>query len=184
MRNLLPTWPENFLLALSFCLKKKTINFGLKWAKLSKSWKWIHVFSCCSVWFFCTFWPNMNKICIVLPEIFSKNLYFDRFSYIFRRTRFFTENPASSVCTHYCTETSCEVSERSYDGRTNMGLSIGTNLLYWSVQKCTVHDLITMKNYGMVCTLHYYSFVVFVCLGQMKRTHIPSEKLSAQSKQI
>ena len=28
----------------------------------------------------------MSKICVVLPEIFSKNLYFDRFSWIFCRT--------------------------------------------------------------------------------------------------
>jgi hypothetical protein len=40
-------------------------------------------FFCCSVWLFSTFWPKMSKICVVLPEIFSKNLYFDRFSWIF-----------------------------------------------------------------------------------------------------
>ena len=47
----------------------------------------------CSTWFssavqyglFCTFWSKMNKICIVFPEIFSKTLYFDRFSVIFRQ---------------------------------------------------------------------------------------------------
>ena len=64
------------------------------------------VFFSCSLWFFYTFRPKMDKICIILPEIISKTLYlFDRFSWIFLPTRFFPENPASSVCAHYCSET-------------------------------------------------------------------------------
>jgi hypothetical protein len=104
------------------------------------------VFYCCSVGLFYTFWPKMNKICIVLPKIFSKTLFFDRFSWIFRRTRFFLENPSSSVCAHYWSETSCQVSERSYDlfvrktpdrqtdKRTSRSI-YRTNLLCWRVQQ-------------------------------------------------
>ena len=42
------------------------------------------VFFCCSVWLFYTFWPKMNKIYILLPKIFSKTLFSERFSWIFR----------------------------------------------------------------------------------------------------
>ena len=37
----------------------------------------------------------LTKMCIVFPEMFSKTLYFDRFSCIFRRTRFSAEQDFS-----------------------------------------------------------------------------------------
>ena len=37
------------------------------------------VFFCCSVWLFCTSRLKMNTICIVLPLIFSKNLFWPVF---------------------------------------------------------------------------------------------------------
>ena len=72
----------------------------------------------------------MKKFFIVLPEIFSKT---QQCSWIFRRTRFFPDNPALSVSAHYCPETSCQVSERSIEKltdkqmneRMNKGQSIG-----------------------------------------------------------
>ena len=61
------------------------------------------------------FLAKNEHICIVLPKMFSKNLHFDRFSWIFLATRFFPENPALSVYAHYGPVTSCQISVRSYD---------------------------------------------------------------------
>ena len=47
------------------------------------------VFFRCSQSLFCTFWPKMKEICILLSEIFSKNRYFQRFTWIFRSAGFF-----------------------------------------------------------------------------------------------
>ena len=47
------------------------------------------VFFCCSQSLFCTFCPKIIEICIVLSEIFSKNLQFWPFTWILRSAGFF-----------------------------------------------------------------------------------------------
>ena len=84
--------------------------------KISGSWKrnTCSISFCCSVWLFYTFWPWTKSV-----------LYFPRYSQRrsvltgFRRTRFFPENPASSVCAE----------------RTNENGSTRNNLLCRWVQK-------------------------------------------------
>ena len=62
--------------------------FGLEYLRKLKRNREL-VFFCCSKSLFCTFWPKIIEICIVLSEIFSKNLYLDRFTWIFQWAGFF-----------------------------------------------------------------------------------------------
>ena len=79
-------------------------------------WKFWHaVFARFSRSIFSTFWPIFVEIVRVVSEKSGKNLYFDRFSWILRRTGFFSENPTVSVSSpHWCL-TSCKVSEISFE---------------------------------------------------------------------
>ena len=56
--------------------------FGLKYLRKLKRNRG-PVFFCCSQSLFCTFWPKMIEISIVLSEILSKNCYFKQFTRIF-----------------------------------------------------------------------------------------------------
>ena len=44
--------------------------------------------SVCIIHMVCTLWPKMNKICIVLPEIISKNLFYQFFVFVFFFVKF------------------------------------------------------------------------------------------------
>ena len=62
--------------------------FGLEYLqKLKRNRR--RVFFWCSQSLFCTFWPKIKEICILFSEIFSKNHYFQRFTWIFRSAGFF-----------------------------------------------------------------------------------------------
>ena len=63
------------------------------------------------------FWPKISKIWWVISEKSAKNLNFDWFSWILRRTWFFFENRASSLKIVYSRLTWCKKSEESNGGK-------------------------------------------------------------------